>query len=222
MAVTQLTANDVDVGSQVPLVDRSNRRSKEPPCCNGLRSRIRMGLARRATWASAVVSRRQDAGHMIAIEAAVRFLISAHLHPAVVHTCNKVTAHRCKSASMPIATLHQSLLSRPPRPRGALSALSPTQLRCPLCRLFRRQAASQPIAAGPDRRSVVHTGGDPAHARLQRRGWRNPGDLSARADQGNRGCHRHQKPVAKHFECATRPGADGRSRRPGAGSRRRW
>jgi hypothetical protein len=166
--------------------------------------------------------RRRDAGYMIAIEAAARFLISAHLHPAVVHTCNKVTTHRCRPASMPVATSHRSPLSRPPRPRRTLSALSPTQLRCPLCRLFRRQAASQPIAAGPDRRSVVHTGGDPAHARLQRRGWRNPGDLSARADQGNRGCHRHQKPVAKHFECATRPGADGRSRRPGAGSRRRW
>ena len=222
MAATQLTTNDVDVGSQAPLVYRSNRRSKEPPCCNGLRSRIRMGPARGATWASAVVSRRQEAGRMIAIEAAVRFLISAHLHPAVVRTCNKVTTHRCRPASMPVATSQRSPLSRPPRPRGTLSALSPTHLRCPLCRLFRRQAASQPIAAGPGRRSEVHTGGYPAHARLQRRGWRNPGNLSARADQGNRGCHRHQKPVAKHFECATRPGADGRGRRPGAGSRRRW
>jgi hypothetical protein len=222
MAATQLTTNDVNVGSQVPLVDRSNRRSKEPPCCNGLRSRIHMGLARRATWARAVVSRRQDAGHMIAIEAAVRFLISAHLHPAVVHTCNKVTAHRCRSASMPIATLHQSLLSRPPRPRGALSTLSPTQLKCPSCRFFRRQPASRLIAAGPGRQSEAHTGGDLAHAHLHRRGWSSPGDLAARADQGNRGCHRHQKPVAKRSECARRPGSDGRGRPPGAGSRRRW
>jgi hypothetical protein len=103
---------------------------------------------------------------------------------------------------------------------GPLSALSPTQLKCPSCRLFRGQPASPPIAACPGKQSEVHTGGGSAHAHLQRRGWGNPGDLSARADQGNRGCYRHQKPVVKHSKCATRPRSDGRGRRPGAGSRR--
>ena len=35
----------------------------------------------------------------------------------------------------------------------------------------------------------IHAGGELAHARLQRCGWGNSGDFSARADQGSRGCH---------------------------------